>query len=76
MLFADAIAATDGATPIARIAPWGRLMLGYLDGSVDIVDDNDQVKRLKSGEGPLLCFTDWQPGKVLMQALSRAGSFR
>ena len=61
MTFADALAATTGPRPITRVMGEGYLMLGYLDGSVDVLKGKRAVKRLSAGTGPALGYTDWQP---------------
>ena len=60
MIFADALAAMKSPRPITRTTSEGYLMLGYLDGSVDVRKDRRVVKRLPRGTGLVLGYTDWQ----------------
>ena len=61
MTFADALAVMKSPRPITRTTSEGYLMLGYLDGSVDVRKDHRTVKKLSRGTGPALGYTDWQP---------------
>ena len=61
MTFADALADSKGPRPITRTTSEGYVMLGYLDGSVDVRKDHRVVKKLPRGTGPALGYTDWQP---------------
>ena len=63
MTFQDALAASTGVAPITRMTKDGYLMLGYLDGSVSVTKKKLLVKRLGAGTGPVLGYTDWQPGE-------------
>lgn len=60
MTFADALAATKGPRPITRTTSEGYVMLGYLNGSVDVCRNGKIVKKLGVNVGPTLGYTDWQ----------------
>jgi hypothetical protein len=59
MIYADALAVA-GSRPVRRTTEQGYTMLGYLDGSVDVLRGTRQVKRLGAGTGPALGYTDWE----------------
>jgi len=61
MTFADALAAMKSPRPITRTTHEGYVMLGYLDGSVDVRKGRRVVNTLPEGTGPVLGYTDWQP---------------
>ena len=61
MIFTGALDAAKGPRPITRTTSEGCVMLGYLDGSVDVRKDHRVVKKLPRGIGPALGYTDWQP---------------
>ena len=63
MIYADALAATKGPWPISRMTSEGYHMLGYLDGSVEVVKNGRVVKTLSRGTGPALGYTDWEAGQ-------------
>ena len=60
MTYADALAATNGPRPIMRTTSEGYVMLGYLNGSVDVCRKGKVVKKLGVNAGPMLGYTDWQ----------------
>ena len=64
MTFADALAAMKSPRPITRTTHEGYVMLGYLDGSVDVRKGRRVVNTLPEGTGPVLGYTDWQPEGV------------
>jgi len=59
--FADALADSKGPRPITRTTSEGYVMLGYLDGSVEVCRRRKVVKKLGANVGPALGYTDWQP---------------
>ena len=61
MTFADALAAMKSPRPITRTTSEGYVMLGYLDGSVEVCRRRKVVKKLGANVGPALGYTDWQP---------------
>ena len=61
MTFAGALDATKGPRLITRTTSEGYVMLGYLDGSVDVCRRGKVVKKLAAGAGATLGYTDWQP---------------
>ena len=63
VIYADALAATKGPWPISRMTSEGYHMLGYLDGSVEVVKNGRVVKTLSPGTGTALGYTDWEAGQ-------------
>ena len=61
MIFTGALDAAKGPRPITRTTSEGCVMLGYLDGSVDVFPKGKVVKKLGANVGPALGYTDWQP---------------
>ena len=61
MIFTGALDAAKGPRPITRTTSEGYVMLGYLDGSVDVCRRGKVAKKLGTNVGPTLGYTDWQP---------------